>query len=140
MGYPNSEANFPVNGHRPWSQYGAQYGPRYRQFHDSSFSSFSDTPSIDTYLSHETRDYRYGYGPSLTQRSPRHVHSNSDVISRGPGYVSRGTIHPYSRDLSDLQESFGCELYVNQCTLTTSPSYLTQPPMISDLSTQWQLS
>ena len=95
---------------------------------------------ISPYLSHETRDYRYGYGPSLTQRSPRHVHSNSDVISRGPGYVSRGTIHPYSRDLSDLQESFGCELYVNQRTLTTSPSYLTQPPMISDLSTQWQLS
>ena len=118
MGYPNSEANFPVNGHRPWSQYGAQYGPQYRRFQDSSFSSCSDTPSIDTYLSHETRDYRYGYGPSLTQRSPRHVHSNSDVISRGPGYVSRGTIHPYSRDLSDLQESFGCELYVNQRTLT----------------------
>ena len=70
IGHPNSEANFPVNGHRPRSQYGAQYGPQYRRFQDSSFSSFSDTPSmtrrpsidtISTYLSHETRDYRYGY-------------------------------------------------------------------------------
>ena len=85
--------------------------------------------------------------PSLRQRStgnssPRHVHGNSELImiNRWLGSVSRGTIRPYSQDLSDLQESFERELYVNKRTLTTSPSYLTQPPMISDLSTQWQLS
>ena len=49
-------------------------------------------------------------------------------------------IRPYSHDLSDLQENFERELYVNKRTLTTSPSYLTQSLMISDLSTQWQLS
>ena len=61
IGHTNYEENFLVYGHRPRSQYGTRYGPQYRLFQDSSFS---DTPSIDTistYLSHETRDYRYGY-------------------------------------------------------------------------------
>ena len=33
------------------------------------------------------------------------------------GHVSRGTVRPYSQDLSELQESFERELYVNQRTL-----------------------
>ena len=31
--------------------------------------------------------------------------------------MSRGTVRPYSQDLSELQESFERELYVNQRTL-----------------------
>ena len=61
--------------------------------------------------------------PSLRQRStghcsPRHVHGNSELImiNRWLGSVSRGTIRPYSQDLSDLQESFERELYVNKRT------------------------
>ena len=59
--------------------------------------------------------------PSLRQRSPRHsspryVHGNSEVINRWLGSVSRGTIRPYSQDLSDLQESFERELYFNKRT------------------------
>ena len=46
--------------------------------------------------------------------SPRHVHGNSEVINRWLGSVSRGTIRPYSQDLSDLQESLKRELYVNK--------------------------
>ena len=61
--------------------------------------------------------------PSLTYRhsSPRHSrpalhqHSNSEVVART---ISRGTIRPYSQDLTELQESFERELYVNQRTLT----------------------
>ena len=60
--------------------------------------------------------------PSLMHRysSPRHrpvlhQHSNSEVVSRT---VSRGTIRPYSQDLTELQESFERELYVNQRTLS----------------------
>jgi len=42
-----------------------------------------------------------------------HQHSNSDVIGGRAG-VMRGTVRPYSQDLTDLQESFERELYVNQ--------------------------
>merc|ERR1719471_143005 len=72
-----------------------------------------------------TRSYSLGRSrvlsdPSLVYRhsSPRHnlhQHSNSDVVS---GHVSRGAVRPYSQDLSELQESFERELYVNQRTLT----------------------
>ena len=59
--------------------------------------------------------------PSLRPRStghssPRHVHGNSELINRWLGSVSRGTIRPYSQDLSDPQESFERELYVNKRT------------------------
>jgi len=76
-----------------------------------------------------TRSYSLGRSrvlsdPSLVYRhsSPRHAHvgvhqhSNSDVVRTG--HVSRGTIRPYSQDLTELQESFERELYVNQRTLT----------------------
>merc|ERR1712029_1143902 len=76
-----------------------------------------------------TRSYSLGRSrvlsdPSLIYRhsSPRHSHvglhqhSNSDVVRTG--HVSRGTIRPYSQDLTELQESFERELYVNQRTLT----------------------
>merc|ERR1719450_71473 len=44
--------------------------------------------------------------------------SYSDVVSHVSGHVSRGAVRPYSQDLSELQESFERELYVNQRTLT----------------------
>ena len=85
--------------------------------------------------------------PSLRQRStgnssPRHVHGNSELImiNRWLGSVSRGTIRPYSQDLSDLQESFERELYVNKRTLTTSHSYLTQPPTSNDIRPEYTLA
>ena len=57
--------------------------------------------------------------PSLVHnrhsRVGHHQHSNSDVVRTG--HVSRGTVRPYSQDLSELQESFERELYVNQRTL-----------------------
>jgi len=74
-----------------------------------------------------TRSYSLGRNrilsdPSLTHsirhsspKGPVHQHSNSDVVRTGR--VSRGTIRPYSQDLSDLQETFERELYVNQRTL-----------------------
>ena len=71
-----------------------------------------------------TRSYSLGRqarvlsDPSLVHHrhsSPRHQHSNSDVVRTG--HVSRGTIRPYSQDLTELQESFERELYVNQRTL-----------------------
>jgi len=59
--------------------------------------------------------------PSLSFNRPHaagvHQHSNSDVISTRSG-VTRGTVRPYSQDLSELQESFERELYVNQRQLT----------------------
>lgn len=55
--------------------------------------------------------------PQHSSTPSRHQHSNSEVVSR-PGRVSRGTIRPYSQDLTELQESFERELYVNQRTLS----------------------
>ena len=96
--------------------------------HHSALLSARSQDRLHSTARLSTRSYSLGRArvlsdPSLTQRSPRHssprhVHSNSEVISRGPGSVSRGTIRPYSQDLSDLQESFERELYVNQRTLT----------------------
>jgi len=75
-----------------------------------------------------TRSYSLGRNrvlsdPSLvysvrhsSPKAPVHQHSNSDVVRSGR--VSRGDIRPYSQDLSDLQETFERELYVNQRTLT----------------------
>jgi len=75
-----------------------------------------------------TRSYSLGRNrvlsdPSLvynarhsSPKAPVHQHSNSDVVRTGR--VSRGTVRPYSQDLSELQETFERELYVNQRTLT----------------------
>ena len=46
--------------------------------------------------------------PTLSFNRPHppvsiHQHSNSDVISARSAAVSRGTVRPYSQDLSDLQ-------------------------------------
>ena len=94
--------------------------------HHSALLSARSQDRLHSTARLSTRSYSLGRArvlsdPSLTQRSPRHssprhVHSNSEVISRGPGSVSRGTIRPYSQDLSDLQESFERELYVNKRT------------------------
>lgn len=74
-------------------------------------------------LSLHRRPQRVLSDPSLVHshrhsspQQPLHQHSNSDVV-RGPR-VSRGAVaRPYSQDLTELQESFERELYVNQRTL-----------------------
>eukprot|EP00092_Neocalanus_flemingeri_P017841 GFUD01019305.1.p1 GENE.GFUD01019305.1~~GFUD01019305.1.p1 ORF type:complete len:875 (-),score=189.45 GFUD01019305.1:87-2711(-) len=75
-----------------------------------------------------TRSYSLGRNrvlsdPSLvynarhsSPKAPVHQHSQSDVVRTGR--VSRGAVRPFSQDLSDLQETFERELYVNQRTLT----------------------
>jgi len=75
-----------------------------------------------------TRSYSLGRNrvlsdPSLvynarhsSPKTPVHQHSNSDVVRTRR--VSRGAVRPYSQDLSDLQETFERDLYVNQRTLT----------------------
>ena len=104
------------------------YGDEDSVFTDDSYSAGlgRSQDRLDTRLS--TRSYslarnRVLSDPSLLYRhsSPKHgsvlhQHSNSDVVT---GRVSRGTIRPYSQDLSELQESFERELYVNQRTLAS---------------------
>lgn len=70
--------------------------------------------------------------PSLSFNRPQlpaasHHHSNSDVISTRSDRVSRGAVRPYSQDLSELQESFERELYVNQRQLSEETELIPSP-------------
>ncbi|XP_023343675.1 uncharacterized protein LOC111713112 [Eurytemora carolleeae] len=86
----------------------------------------TSTPQRSTGARVSTRSYsmsgaRVLSDPSLSFNRPHtgsnHQHSNSDVINTRSG-VARGTVRPYSQDLTELQESFERELYVNQRQLS----------------------
>ena len=60
-----------------------------------------------------------GHVPASVRMSTRSYSlGRSRVLSGHSENWSRGTIRPYSQDLTELQESFERDLYVNQRTLT----------------------
>jgi len=98
--------------------------PSKRRLFDNLAVHQTSTPNRNNGTRMSTRSYslsgnqRVLSDPSFNFNRPHHTgnhhqHSNSDVITTRVG-VERGTVRPYSQDLTDLQESFERELYVNQ--------------------------
>jgi len=105
------------DGHSTYRNNGQNQSVSYHRSQDRLDKSRMSTRSYSLGRNRVLSDPSLMYSKrNSSPKGPIHQHSNSDVVTTGR--ISRGAIRPYSQDLSDLQETFERELYVNQRTLT----------------------